>query len=145
MDEPTTTVNVKHMPVAAWKRAGDRARANDETLGSWVSRAINQLANLEEQGDRLILPGRPATPPPAGRDAAELVPLMQGVAAMLREAAGHAAASGRPIPPGMAKEVHAAMRDLSREARGLPAIRRVKRRPEIGYTGPLIEAALSRS
>jgi hypothetical protein len=54
----TTTVNVKNIRVEAWSTAKHAARRNDESLGSWISRACEQLAAAEAGGPRLI-------PPPA--------------------------------------------------------------------------------
>jgi hypothetical protein len=46
-DEPRTVVNIKGGRVAAWDRARAASGHAGETLGSWVSRACNQLADLE--------------------------------------------------------------------------------------------------
>jgi hypothetical protein len=52
----TTTVNVKNIRVDAWSAAKLSAERSDESLGSWVSRACDQLAAAEAGGQRLIPP-----------------------------------------------------------------------------------------
>lgn len=66
MDNPTddtATVNVKNVRKDAWERGKAAALRSGEQMGPWLSRAIDQLANLEA-GERYILPSERANPTP---------------------------------------------------------------------------------
>jgi hypothetical protein len=95
-DDEKTTINVKGVSAKAWERAKNAAAKQDETMGVWLSRAANQLAD-REAGPRELLPQPPANLPPkmvkpTGLTAPELAALLQGMAAL-------ATATG--IPPGV--------------------------------------------
>lgn len=79
MDNPDDyqTVNVKRVRRESWERLKGACARSGEDFGPWLSRAIDQLANLE-RGDRLILPDERANPQPT--QAANL-PAMPGQAA----------------------------------------------------------------
>jgi hypothetical protein len=135
MDNPdteTTTVNVKGMPVSAWKLAREAAGRTDETLGEWLSRAIRQLAEAERAGPRVIPPDTPA----AAQQPADLSDAAAGLAGLMQGMAALATASSVPPSKAAVRDVYAAARDLARVARGLPAVKpRANPRPKIGYTG----------
>lgn len=67
MDNPPsderTIINVKGISVNSYDRAKNAANKAGETVGSWLSRAMDQLANLEA-GERYI-PAAPQANPPA--------------------------------------------------------------------------------
>lgn len=135
-DEPTTTVNVKNMPVAAWRRAGDRARANDETLGQWLSRAIHQLADREAGTGRVIPPARPATPEQPRQTAEEMAAAAQLLAAMAATLQAMTAAASAGMPPARrhVAQISAAAASVARTG-ALPAIRRATPGRLVGYSG----------
>jgi hypothetical protein len=56
-----TIVNVKGISVPSWDRGKAAANRAGETMGSWLSRAIDQLAD-REAGQRYIPPDVPANP-----------------------------------------------------------------------------------
>ncbi len=73
------TINVKGVRAEAWERAGAAAKRQDQSLGEWVSRACDLLADMES-GEREFGPSQPVKP------RKELTPeqvaaLLQGVAA----------------------------------------------------------------
>lgn len=83
-EEATTTINVKNVRSTAWERAKLAANRQGETMGEWLSRAIDHLANLES-GQREIAPGKPVKP--TAELLAEIAPVVGGnLADMTREA-----------------------------------------------------------
>jgi hypothetical protein len=62
-ESETITVNIKAIRAASWANAKLRADAADESMGEWVSRAIDQLAAAEAAGPRLIPPVKPISLP----------------------------------------------------------------------------------
>ena len=61
MDDPRTVINVKAVSIAAWEKGKAAAAKADETMGTWLSRALNQLAD-REAGERYIPPAKPVKP-----------------------------------------------------------------------------------
>jgi hypothetical protein len=57
-DDEKTTINVKGVSASSWEQARKAAHRAGDSMGTWLSRACDQLAKLEA-GDRLILPGNP--------------------------------------------------------------------------------------
>lgn len=55
-NDVTTVINVKGVSVTAWDRARKMAQRNGETMGSWLSRAVSHLADMED-GPREFPPG----------------------------------------------------------------------------------------
>jgi hypothetical protein len=113
-DDEKTIINVKAVSVSSWERAKKAANRNGETLGSWLSRACDQLANLDA-GDRLILPS--ANPVNPSRNLAALPPVdFHEVAAIImamKEA-------GLPVQKRIGQHVNALLHTKLREARGEP-------------------------
>lgn len=126
-----TTINVKGMSVSSWERAKKSAAKQDESMGAWLTRAVEQLANLED-GPREFPPMPPANPAPESGNppalAASGAPveglglgqLMQGMAAL-------AAATGTPPARSDTRRLYALVDDQVRQARGMPP-RPVRRR-----------------
>lgn len=111
----TTTITVKAVPVSAWTRAKEAAARNDETMGEWLARAINQLAD-REAGGRLFAPGQtaPDAPPP---------PTPAEIEGMMRAAAEVSKAAAVPVPKTAARHFFALLTAVGRQARGLPAVK----------------------
>lgn len=63
-DDDKTTINVKAVSGRAWEKAKSSAIKQGETMGTWLSRAINQLADREASGPRELAP-LPVNLPPA--------------------------------------------------------------------------------
>ena len=61
MDDQKTVINVKAVSIAAWEKGKAAAAKADETMGTWLSRAIIQLAD-REAGERYIPPAKPVKP-----------------------------------------------------------------------------------
>ena len=57
----STIINVKGVSAKAWETTKKRANLRCETMGEWLTRAINTQANLEA-GPREFPPANPATP-----------------------------------------------------------------------------------
>lgn len=116
-DDRNTVINVKGVSVKAWERAKTAAAKQDETMGAWLSRAINQLVD-REAGPREFPPvpmanHRSEMVKPPGLPAPELAELMQGMAAL-------ATATGTNPAKVDVRRAYAAVDDLVREARGMP-------------------------
>jgi hypothetical protein len=126
-----TIINVKGMDAEQWERAKLAANRQDETMGEWLSRAVKQLAAMEE-GGREFGPG----------ERTERKPLTaEQVAALMQAAAQLALATGKPAPKSHAHGLRAVVDDLTRQARGLPpkpVKPRANQPPQIGKTA-LIE------
>jgi len=128
-DSERTTINVKSVDVIAWNRAKSAANLQKQSMGVWLSRAINRLADAEdgrrefppvpkanlvpEMGNLSPLPGNPSMDPDEQsvirRDMAAL---MQGAAAL--------AAAGAPLPKGPLRRAYRIAEDQMRAAQGLP-------------------------
>jgi hypothetical protein len=116
-DDGKTTINVKGVSAKAWERAKAAAAKQDETLGVWLSRAANQLAD-REAGPREFPPQPPANlapemVKPSGLTAPELAALLQGMAAL-------ATATGTSPAKADVRRAYALVDDHVREARGIP-------------------------
>jgi hypothetical protein len=116
-DDEKTTINVKGVSTKAWDRAKNAAAKQDETMGVWLSRAANQLADMEA-GPREFPPAlsanlRPEMVKPPGLTAPELAGLMQSMAAL-------ATATGTPPAKADIRRAYALVDDHVREARGMP-------------------------
>ena len=126
MDNPAddrVTINVKSVSAKSWERAKVAANKQGQTMGEWLSRAINQLAN-NEAGPR-ELPALPAANlkpktgnpgpagPAAGMSAGDLADMMRGLAAL-------ATASGTPPAKADIRRAYGLADDLVRDARGMP-------------------------
>lgn len=124
MDNPEgdkTTINVKAVSARSWERAKASAIKQGQTMGAWLSRAIDQLADAEA-GPREFPPANPAANLAAqggnpgqapGMTAGELADLMRGVAAL-------ATASGTSPAKADLRRAYGLADELVREARGLP-------------------------
>lgn len=124
MDNPEgdkTTINVKAVSARSWERAKASAIKQGQTMGAWLSRAIDQLADAEA-GPREFPPVKPAANPAVetgnpgqapGMTAGELADLMRGVAAL-------ATASGTSPAKADLRRAYGLADELVREARGLP-------------------------
>lgn len=145
MDNPdteTTTVNVKGMPVSAWKLAREAAGRTDETLGEWLSRAIRQLAEAERSGPRVIPPATPAEPRQAV-DLEAVAAAATGLGEMMKGMAALAQASGVMPAERTVRGVYAAAARIGRPPRAPQAANKpANLRAGIGYParGPAIEA-----
>lgn len=128
-----TIINVKGMDAEQWERAKIAANRQDETMGGWLSRAVKQLADIEE-GGREFGPS----------ERAERRPLTaEQVAALMQAAAQLALATGKPAPKSHAHGLRAVVDDLTRQARGLPpkpVKPRANQPPRVGQS-KLIEGA----
>jgi hypothetical protein len=102
-----TIVNVKGISVPSWDRGKAAANRAGETMGSWLSRAIDQLAD-REAGQRYIPPDAPANPPTVQRSEIDL----REVAAVL-VAMGQA---GVPVQTRVGSLVNAILYTRMREA-----------------------------
>jgi hypothetical protein len=116
-DDEKTTINVKGVSAKAWERAKNAAKKQDETMGDWLSRAANHLAD-REAGPREFPPALQANLPPEmvkppSLTAPELAGLMQGMAAL---------ATATNIPPAKTdvRRAYALVDEHVREARGMP-------------------------
>lgn len=119
--DETTTINVKSVSSRAWERAKASAIKQGETMGTWLGRAIDQLATAEA-GPREFPPANPAVnlsaksgnPGPANPLAAEdIAAVMQGVASL-------AAATGIKPSVSTVRQLYAAADDIARDERGIP-------------------------
>lgn len=119
----TTTINVKAVDRDAWQRAKNAADKQDETMGVWLSRALNFRCDAES-GPREFLPtsiSRPAlpaaNPPPQMANPAVALQSAADVAAILQGLAAVAAATGAA---GVLASAVALADDMVRAARGMP-------------------------
>jgi hypothetical protein len=115
-DDEKTTINVKGVSEKAWERAKNAARKQDETMGDWLSRAANHLAD-KEAGPREFPPVqqvnlRPEMVKPTGLSAPELTDLMQGLAAL-------ATATGTPPAKANLRRIYALVDEHVLEACGM--------------------------
>ena len=114
-DDERATINVKGVAARAWERAKTAALKQDETMGVWLSRAIDYRADAEA-GPREFPPANPApktVKPEAALAAEQLADLMRGMAAL---------ATATSIAPAKAdiRRVYRLADDLVRDARGMP-------------------------
>jgi hypothetical protein len=121
-DDEKTTINVKAVSARAWERAKSSAIKQGETMGAWLSRAINQLADAEA-GPREFPPVKPAANLPAetGNPGPAAAPeaIAHAFGALLSGQAALVAATG--IQP-LKREVrlaHALVDALSRDMQGI--------------------------
>ncbi len=119
-DDEKTTINVKSVSAAAWERAKSSATKQGETMGAWLSRAINRLADSEagprefppslaNPAPEMVKPDSPSVPV----SPVDLATLMQGMASL---------ASATGVPPAKAdvRRAYGLADDLVRDARGIP-------------------------
>ena len=121
-DQDKTTINVKSVQASSWVRAKDAAAKADESMGAWLSRAADQLANLEA-GDRLILKGNPQPVSgnpgnPVGPDET-LAGLLHGYGEALKGLAALAEAGVGPTQAEL-KTLRGVVRHRARELAGMP-------------------------
>jgi hypothetical protein len=127
MDNPEderTIINVKGINIRSYEGAKKAANKAGETMGSWLSRAMDQLANLEA-GERYIPPDNPANRPfglaianPANPD---YLPALHPVD--FREVATILMAlkeAGLPVQKRIGHHVNTLLNNRLREARGMP-------------------------
>lgn len=115
-----TTINVKAVPVKSWERAKSCAAKQDEAMGEWLHRAINQLADMEA-GPREFPPVKPeankiseaGNPGQSTMTPGELAGLLGGIAAA-------AAACGVPAARADLRRAYGLADDMVRDARGIP-------------------------
>jgi hypothetical protein len=118
-DEEKTIVNIKGVVVQSYDRAKKSAHKNGETMGSWISRAMDQLANLEA-GERYIPPANPANP--SGNPGANPPPVVR-IEVDFREVAAVMVAmkeAGLPVQKRVGALVNGLLYAKLREARGVP-------------------------
>lgn len=124
-----TTINVKGMSVSSWERAKKAAAKQDESMGVWLTRAVEHLANLED-GPREFLPMAPANPAPESGNppalAASRAPV-EGLGQLMQGLAALTAATGTPPAKADTRRLYALVDDQVRQARGMPP-RPVRRR-----------------
>ena len=115
--DETTIINVKSVSAAAWEKAKKAANKQGETMGAWLTRAITQLANREDEHPREFPPVKPAANHapvrPGTMTAAEVAHMMQGMAALV-------AATGRTPPKPITARAYRLADDLFRHEMGLP-------------------------
>jgi hypothetical protein len=120
-DEERTIINVKAVNVRSYEGAKKAANKAGETMGSWLSRAMDQLANLES-GERYILPDNlanrshglavanpanlPALPPVDFREVAAIIMAMKE--------------AGLPVQKRIGHHVNVLLNNRLREVRGMP-------------------------
>lgn len=115
-----TTINVKSVSVAAWDRAKKAATKQGEAMGEWLSRAINQLADIEA-GPREFPPANPpvnqisetGNPVRFALSPAELSDLMHAQAALTT-------ATGKLPAKADTGRAHALAAEMVRAAIGMP-------------------------
>lgn len=111
-DDAKTIINVKGIVVRSYERAKKAANAANETMGSWLSRAMDQLANLEA-GERYILPASPANhapvPPPQAVDLSDLAAVLTALTQ-----------AGLPVQKRIGRHINAILNDRLAASRGLP-------------------------
>ena len=117
-DDEKTVINVKGMSLRAWEKAKRAASKQDQTMGAWLSRAVDHLANLED-GPREFAPVQPANlEPKSGNPSSlpieQLGLLMQGLAAL-------STATGTAPAKGNLRRLYTLADDHVREASGSPA------------------------
>lgn len=117
-DDATTTVNVKSVSVRAWERAKICASREGQSMGAWLSGAID--ARADQQAGPREFPPTHATIPFANpiqnlgntMTPMELAAIMNGLAAL-------ATASGKPTSRAAASQANALADNMLRKARGL--------------------------
>jgi hypothetical protein len=111
-DDEKTIVNIKSVFKRSWDRAKGAAERNDETLGTWVSRALDLLAD-RESGPREIVPSvnPPANPTPD--------PGLQQLFGMMRHLSDLAAATGQKPQKRTVSRLYSMVDAWSREQTGL--------------------------
>lgn len=116
--DDTQIVNVKEVRRNSWKAAKDLADKRDETMGSLVSRAIDQLIRVEAAGPGAIVEIKPANlvpknetvkliPRTANTDMLDLIELIKAAAALpeikavpgLRSLLAERVRQARGLPP----------------------------------------------
>jgi hypothetical protein len=131
-DDERTIINVKGINVRSYEGAKKAANKAGETMGSWLSRAMDQLANLEA-GERYIPPDNPANRPPglAIANPANPAYLPARPPVDFREVAAVIMAlkePGLPVQKRIGHHVNTLLNNRLREARGLPE-EKVRGRP----------------
>jgi hypothetical protein len=121
-DQERTTINVKGVLVSAWETAKKAANKQNETMGSWLSRAIPHLANLEA-GPREFPPVNPepnsANPSPAAYVGPPIDVLM-AIVALSQEVRESAHAAGIDYPKSAARRHSAILRSAQLAVLGKP-------------------------
>ena len=79
MDGEVTTVNVKGVRISTWEKARAAARRDDESMGEWLTKALEHYTGLQA-GPR-ELPPEPITVAPQLGQACELLHALAAVAA----------------------------------------------------------------
>jgi hypothetical protein len=121
-DDAKTIINVKGVSVEAWEAAKKAANKQDQTMGEWLTRALNHLANLEA-GPREFLPIPAANPDPE-----TVNPNQAAALAALATLAPVLAGIGPKLTRQAASDVSALISGFAREARGLPPRAKASRR-----------------
>jgi hypothetical protein len=112
-DDEKTIVNIKGVLKRSWERTKIAADRNDETLGAWVSRALDQLAD-RETGPREFPPAANlAANPPADARLGRLFDVMQHVGTL-------SAATGQPPPKRTVSRLYRLADEWSRAQSGMP-------------------------
>ena len=139
-DDEKTTVNVKGVSAKAWERAKKAATRQDETMGSWLSRAANQLAD-REAAPRELPPAPVANPDPQNSKAVPVAGIVDALSALGGLMAGQAAmvgATGIKPPKTETRRLNRLADTMARAALGEPP--RPPSRPRLprqtALTGP---------
>lgn len=115
-DDEKTVINVKGMSLRAWERAKKAASKQDETMGAWLARAVDHLANLED-GPRELPPLPPANLEPKTGNPSSLP--VEGLGALMQGIAAVSAATGIVPAKSNVRRLYALADDAVREAGGM--------------------------
>lgn len=111
-DDEKTIVNIKSVFKRSWDRAKVAAERNDETLGAWVSRALDQLADRESGPREILADAKPPANP--GPD-----PRLEQLFGMMRNISDLTAATGQKPPKHTVSRLYSMADAWSREQTGL--------------------------
>jgi hypothetical protein len=121
-DDPLTIVTVKGVEVEAWKRAKECAKARDEMMGPWLSRALTLLADQQER-DKLFPPDK--LDGKSGKPGDPLPPLpVFSMAELEATLLAARAAVDRRVPAELMAEVLLLLENTMRAANGRPLRKR---------------------
>lgn len=141
-DDEKSNWTIKNVPVSVRKAALNAANKTDESAASWLSRAVANLANLED-GTEVYLPGQPGQHDggqpanragttqelavPDNRSLAQPLAVGQldfvGLSQALQAAVAACSASGAILPKTVARGFVGLVNAELRRARGLPPLR----------------------
>lgn len=134
-DDEKSNWTIKNVPVSVRKAALNAANKSDESAASWLSRAVANLANLEE-GAEVYLPGQPGQRDPG--QPANRAGITQELAVVDNPPLAHPLAVGQLDFAGLSQAMQAAVAACS--ASGVVLPKTVAR----GFVG-LVNAELRRA